>query len=79
MRFQWRADFFLIAYNLTGRRGGRTLVGSSNGSVNCDSPKRKDQRLDFSTKLSNGFISSNGLIKNPTITDYFPVNLGLIF
>lgn len=52
-------------------------MASVKNADNCDSPKRKDQRLDFSGKLSHVIVSPTHLVKNQTITDFFKVCLWL--
>lgn len=53
----------------------RTLVAATKND-GCDSPKRKDQKLDFTGRIAHT-IAPCALVKNQTITDYFQVCLQL--
>lgn len=62
-----------MAIFLAGRRV-RALVATAKGADSCDSPKRKDQRLEFPGKLSHTMVPANTIVKSQTITDFFHVS-----
>ncbi|GLV38465.1 PR/SET domain containing protein 7 [Carabus blaptoides fortunei] len=51
----------------------RALVATAKGADSCDSPKRKDQRLEFPGKLSHTMVPTNSVVKSQIITDFFHV------